>query len=186
MPRLDHATVSLLIGNDHYLAQFPVETRISPDPHSSLHAIRTQLEWFLGSAPECVDAMEGLLVTEEGELISPSEGLDAADIDSLMSWLKTNREVCKFGSKYSSEDVVAYDCISKSIVHKDGHHQLSLLWKNASVKSFDSMDIAKRRLESVKRRLKRDDMLKIKYTQEMQRVLDKGYAEVVLEEPLVC
>ena len=126
--------------------------------------------------------MEGLLVTEEGELISSSEGLDAADIDSLKSWLKTNCEVCKFGSKYSAENVVANDCMSKSIVHKDGHHQLSLLWKNASVKSFDSMDIAKRRLESVKRRLERDDMLKTKYTQEMQRVLDKGYAEVVPEE----
>ena len=42
--------------------------------------------------------------------------------------------------------------------------------------------MAKRRLESLKRRLERDDMLKIKYTQEMQRVLDKGYAEVVPEE----
>ena len=202
LPRLDHATVSLLIGNDHYLAQFPVETRISPDSHSSPHAIRTPLGWLLkgpnldtnvvspctnlllngGRAPECVEAMEGLLVTEEGELISPSEGLDAADIDSLMSWLKTNREVREFGSKYSAEDVVAYDCMSKSIVHKDGHYQLPLLWKNASVKLPDSLDMAKRRLESVKRRLERDDMLKIKYTQEMQRVLDKGYAEVVPEE----
>ena len=202
LPRLDHATVSLLIGNDHYLAQFPVETRISPDSYSSPHAIRTPLEWVLkgpnldtnvvspctnfllngGRAPECVDAMEGLLVTEEGELILPSEGLDAADIDSLMSWLKTNREVREFGSKYSAEDVVAYDCMSNSIVHKDGHYQLPLLWKNASVKLPDSLDMAKRRLESVKRRLERDDMLKIKYTQEMQRVLDKGYAEVVPEE----
>ena len=130
-----------------------------------------------GRAPECVDAMEGLLVTEEGKLISPSEGLDTANINSLMLWLKTNREVCKFGSEYSAEDVVAYDCISKSVIHKDGHYQLPLRWKNASVKLPDSLDMAKRRLESVKRRLERDNMLKIKYTQEMQRVLDKGYAE---------
>ena len=94
LPRLDHAMVSLLIGNDHYLAQFPVETCISPDPHLSPHAIRTLLGWLFkgpnldtnvvlpctnllfngGRAPECVDAMKGLLVTEEGELISPLEG----------------------------------------------------------------------------------------------------------------
>ena len=47
LPGLDYATVSLLIGNDHYLAQFPVETHISPDPHSSPHAIRTPLRWLL-------------------------------------------------------------------------------------------------------------------------------------------
>ena len=92
-----------------------------------------------GRAPECV-AMGDLLVTEEGEL-SPSEELDAADIDSLMSWLKTNREVREFESKYYAEDVVAYDCMSKSIVHKNGHYQIPLLWKNASVKLPDSMDI---------------------------------------------
>ena len=78
--------------------------------------------------------------------------------------------------------MVAYNCLSKSIVHKDGHSQLPLLWKNASVKLPDSLDIAKRRLESVKRRLEQDDVLKIKYTQEMQRVLDKSYAEVVPKE----
>ena len=38
-----------------------------------------------GCAPEYFDVMEGLLVTAEGELISPSEGIDAADVDSLMS-----------------------------------------------------------------------------------------------------
>ena len=65
---------------------------------------------------------------------------------------------------------------------KDGHYQLPLLWKNASIKLPDSLDMAKWRLESVKRRLEQDDMLKIKYMQEMQRVLDKGYAEVVPEE----
>ena len=81
-----------------------------------------------------------------------------------MSWLKMNREVCEFGSKCSTEDVVAYDCTSKSIVHKDGHYQLSLLWKNASVQLPDSMDMAKPRLESMKQRLERDDMFKIKYT----------------------
>ena len=90
-----------------------------------------------------------------------------------MSWLKTNREVRELGSKYSAEDVVTYDCMSKSIIHKDGHYQLSLLWKNAFVKLSDSLDMAKRRLESVKRRLERDDMLKIKYTQECKECSTK-------------
>ena len=37
LPRLNHATVFLLIGNDHYLTQFPVKTRISPVSQSSPH-----------------------------------------------------------------------------------------------------------------------------------------------------
>ena len=116
-----------------------------------------------GRDPECVDTMGGLLVTEEEDLISPTKGLVVANIYSLMSWFKTNREARKFGLKnHSAKNVVAYDCISKSIIFKNGDYQLPLLWKNVSVKFPNSIDMATWRLESVKRRLEREVMLKMK------------------------
>ena len=47
LPRIDKATMTLSIGNDNYLAQFPLETRLASNPESSPHAIRTPLGWVL-------------------------------------------------------------------------------------------------------------------------------------------
>ena len=47
LPRIDKATVTLLIGNDNYLAQFPLETKLASKSESSPDAIGTPLGWVL-------------------------------------------------------------------------------------------------------------------------------------------
>ena len=199
LPEIDGATVTLLIGNDNYLAHFPLETRV----HDSTElagplAIKTPLGWILkgpgnslgSSLSSCgnfllntnhmpLDSMDNVLVTEEGEVISPSRGISTLDVDNLMHWLKSNQEAQDFGLKYSAEDVVAYDCMNRNISFKDGHFELPLLWKDVSLKLPESLSVARKRLEGVKRRLLRDDGLKELYCQQVESVLEHGYAEEV-------
>ena len=66
-------------------------------------------------------------MTDEGEVIASSNGISSWEVNSLMSWLKGNQEAREFGMKYSGEDVVAYDCMKRSISFVEGHFELPLL-----------------------------------------------------------
>ena len=96
-----------------------------------------------------------------------------------MNWIKSNQEAQDFGIKYSAEDVVAYDCMNSNIAFKDGHFELPLLWKDVSVEFPESISMARKRLDAVKRRFLRDNGLKEMYCQQMESVLKHGYAEEV-------
>ena len=111
LPRIDKATVTLLIGNDSYLAQIPLETRLASNPKSSPHAIRTPLGWVLkgpslaagqssgdnsvsclpsqGRVPECIEALRDSIVTDEGDVCCSSRGIGVADVENLMTWLRS-------------------------------------------------------------------------------------------------
>ena len=195
----------MLIGNDNYLAQFPIETRIAdslelPGPL----AIKTPLGWVLKGSldsaigpglskvqsfllnrhhnPTSLDNMEDVLVTEEGDIIPSSNGISCWDVDNLMSWLKSNQEAREFGMKYSAEDVVAYECMQRSISFVEGHFELPLLWKDTSVVLPESLSMARKRLDRVWHRLLRDDNMREMYCKQMEAVLSHDYVEKVPEE----
>lgn len=201
LPRINNATVTLLIGNDHFMSHFPLETRMSPNP-AGPHGVKFPLGWVLkgadleaslqsdrssvcsfllnrAGAPNCLDNLENLLVTEEGQIFNPASGLDIADVSNLMSWLQTNEEIREFGLKYSAEDVIAYDLMRKNVRYDSGHYELPLLWKNAAVTLPESKAMAYNRLQGVKQKLLRDEELRKKYCEQMNKVLEKGYAERV-------
>ena len=119
------------------------------------------------------------MVTDDGEVFPLPFDFDTTNVDELMQWLKSNRELMEFGLKYSREDTVAYDLMSRSVCRIEGLYQLPLLWKNAAVTLPDSMQMAQNRLMGVKRRLQRVSQLKDKYQEQMDIALKKGYAERV-------
>ena len=129
-----------------------------------------------------MEALRDAIVTNEGDVYHPSSGLGAADVNNLMSRLKSNRQVQEFGMHYSAEDVVAYDLMNKSVTHVKGHFELPLLWKNDAVVLPDSLPMARKRLTSIKHRVARDSSLKDLYSKEMRIPLDEGYAEEVPKE----
>ena len=178
---------------------FPFETRTSHESSTAPLALRTPLGWIIKGPsntkrssvpyatmllngwhiPSAAEPLENLIVIEEGDIF-PSKTSDyCEDVDALMQWLQTNKEIKEFGIKYSREDIVAYDCMMKNVKLIDGHYQLPLLWKNASAQLPESMTMAAKRLDGVKRRLQRDSVLKNMYCLQMQTVLDQGYAEKV-------
>ena len=205
LPEVRGATVTLLIGNDNYLAQFPIETRIADSVElSGPLAIKTPLGWVLKGSldsaigpglskvqsfllnrhrnPTSLDNMEDVLVTEEGDIIPSSNGISCWDVDNLMSWLKSNQEAREFGMKYSAEDVVAYECMQRSISFVEGRFELPLLWKDTSVVLPESLSMARKRLDGVWRRLLRDDNMREMYCKQMESVLSHDYAEKVPED----
>ena len=88
LPRIENATVTLLIGNDHCPAHFPLETRLDPSVVTGPQAVKTPLVWIVKSptqtlclngipdqrpafllnysrVPDCVGAMRNALVSGE-------------------------------------------------------------------------------------------------------------------------
>jgi len=80
----------------------------------------------------------------------------------------------------SGEDHAAYDTLKSSVCVSDGHYQLPLLWKiGYSNQLSNNLDMAQRRLISLKRRLEKINELKSKYTDIINTYLAKGYARPV-------
>ena len=46
LPHIDQASVTLLISNDHYLAQFPLKTRVAQDPKIDLMQSKRPLNGY--------------------------------------------------------------------------------------------------------------------------------------------
>ena len=123
-------------------------------------------------------------MTDEGDVDCPSRGIGAADVENLMTWLRSNVQVQQFGTRYYAEDVVAYDLMNKACTQVGGHFQLPFLWRNDAAVLPESLNMAKKRLSALKQRLKRDSSLKEMYCKEMLTLLDKRYAEAVPSEQL--
>lgn len=62
----------------------------------------------------------------------------------------------------------------------NGHYQLPIPFKSNLPKTPDNLVLAKLSLHGLKRRLQRDEDLRQRYTEEMRKLVDKGYAEHVL------
>ena len=98
--------------------------------------------------------------------------------------LRDHKEILEFGFKYSMEDPIAYDIMCRKLQYRDGHYQLPLLWRNDAVKLPQSLGVALKRLDSLKRRLKKDLILHSRYSEQMQTMIDRGYAERVPDHEL--
>ena len=106
---VDDATVTLLMGNDNAIWQFPVEVRAARNPSKEPQAIRTTLGWilkgpkaasvlavrpvkpanlFLNSydIPADKGDLSSQLVTEDGEVFSSPFDFDATNVEDLMQW----------------------------------------------------------------------------------------------------
>ena len=69
--------------------------------------------------------------------------------------------------------------MERSVKLVNGHFQLPLLWRDKQTVLPDNRAVAQSRLESLKRRLIRDDQLHQLYAKTMQNYIDHNYAEPV-------
>ncbi len=61
----------------------------------------------------------------------------------------------------------------------DEHYQTAIPFKDVPVMMPNNREVAKRRLDSLKRRLRRDSVLREKYKHGIENLVKKGYAEPV-------
>ena len=66
--------------------------------------------------------------------------------------------------------------MTRNARYVNGHYQLPLLWKNDALKLPPSRDMALKRLDSLKKRLLKNPELREKYSLQMQKMIDSGYA----------
>ena len=82
----------------------------------------------------------------------------------------------------SLEDQRSYKIMKKSCRLVDGHYELPLLWRSLDQDLPNNKWIALRRLKSLGKKMKRDPILKKKYVEQVELMLEKGYAEMINEE----
>ena len=82
----------------------------------------------------------------------------------------------------SLEDQRSYKIMEESCRLIDGHYELPLSWRSLDQDLPNNKWIALRRLKSLGRKMKRDPILKKKYVELVELMLQKGYAERIDEE----
>ena len=194
---IENGLVTLHIGNDCAAVHCCLESRFSPNPEASPDAILTPLGWTLRGPllmgtqtkenatnflirglkwSSDVQPLEDIILTDEGEMFSTHFGTDFCDKENLIKALQDYKQILEFGFRYSLEVVIAYDTITRNLRYVNGHYQLSLLWKNNAVKLPPSRDMGLKRLDSLKKRLLKNPELQEKYSLQMQKMIDSGYA----------
>ena len=171
-PSTRNKSIGLLVGVDNVRAIMPLEYRYGPE--GGPDAIRTPLGWTIcGPLKHESDKATSMYVHLHETETAPGIGI-LSPIDSVRETeLKTNQ---------SSEDRIAYSRMKREIEHVDGHFQLPLLWREREPHLPDNRYIAEKRLLSLKRRLAKDEKLHKRYTEEIEKYVEEGYAEAVPDD----
>ena len=84
----------------------------------------------------------------------------------------------------SVEDRRVLDIWKQSKKLDEGRHSMAIPFKTEHLKLDDNRVMAEKRVESLRRRLNKDDDLRERYTKEIKKLLTKGYAEQFSEQQL--
>ncbi|XP_006812352.1 uncharacterized protein LOC102804307 [Saccoglossus kowalevskii] len=79
----------------------------------------------------------------------------------------------------SRDDLKAINIMKRSICFEDGHYQVAMPWKTDPQVLPNNKSMALKRLNSLKVRLEKDYILKVKYTKFMEGLVQDGYARKV-------
>ena len=165
--------IDILIGNDYYLELvLPERHQLAP----GLYALNTSLGWI-------VSGRTHVLPTEPSQMSTPSLlVIDGCQTESNVidkPQLERFWDLETIGimdSPHISDDETAQALFSKSVTFENGRYNVSWPWK-PDRELPDNYMLAKGRLTSLIRRLRRDpDMLK-RYDDVLQDQLTKGIIE---------
>ena len=179
---LQDAQVGILIGYNCPSLLMPKEVCPSPEDNSQApYAIRTDLGWSLmGGQPmnsnsvithNCVSYC---FRTKVKEIITP------AHVVNLM-----NQDAIRYQSDdlaLSVEDKRFLDRLSSRTDRIGKNYQFPLPFKEDFPSLPNNKELAEVRAQQLKRRLSRDAILKKQYTENIDNLLQKGYAERIKED----
>ena len=176
--------VDILIGQDNAEALIPLEVRRGKldEPF----AVKTVLGWSLhGNTIICSD-MCGLIRAGKVShrvvsnfIQSDSGKLDRIEdkVDAL--WRLDHEGFADPDRVMSCEDGQVLKFWDENVEFIDGHYKLPIPWKQG-VQVPDNLKLAQSRLRSLRHSLGKRGLLE-RYDAEIQKLLDKGYAETVVE-----
>ena len=180
--------VTILIGSDVPEALCPLEVRTGKIGQP--HAVRTLLGWTVmgplkgrrdeGAHVNFIHVDQSLGCTESVKGMDPIqlqlERLYNADFSECTADLKECLSV---------EDRRARSIMDSSVKMVGGHYEIALPWKCDTPYLPNNRSMAERRLQLLKRRLKRDPKLLESYKETMGDYLAKGHARrITTDEPV--
>ncbi|XP_050417733.2 uncharacterized protein LOC126831129 [Patella vulgata] len=162
--------VDLLIGNDNSVIFEPLEIRHSQN--NGPFAVRTKFGWLINGPfgknasqqRTCNFMRKDVELNQQFEQFCNYEFNDSID-DTLVTM--------------SREDSKALSVFEQSINLVDGHYEVSLPWKHDQLQLPNPRIMAEHRLMLLKRRFLKDAVLFEKYSEIINELLSKKYAEVV-------
>ena len=167
-----------LIGSDHYW-QLVTDKVIQGE--SGPTAIQTHLGWVL-SGPACGNTKQNSPARLPTSYVMYASTTHLSDSQPcLSSLLKSFWELESLGIKQDEPSV--YEDFMKTIEFRNGRYEVSLPWRSTHTKLPSNLDIAKRRLEGLLKRLHHHPEVQQEYHAVMQEQLRQGIIEKVVDEP---
>ena len=172
----------ILIGLDRADLLLPLEIRSDPDCENSLYATRTKMGWALCGPVDTVTPANLACQMSNGQVntcafVTP-ETLEN-QVENL--W---HIEVDESRDKVMSpSDERVYELWEQNTEFKDGHYHIPIPFKESPLKFPDNLGMAKKRLLLQNKRLEKANLTE-KYSDGIQNLLDKRYAERVPEDEI--
>ncbi|CAK1552938.1 unnamed protein product [Leptosia nina] len=165
-----HAIPEILIGQDNWHLLISSETRkgARQQPVASL----TQLGWVLhGSHTRSL----GQKVHHVVDFNSSDNRMD----EQLKQFFAIDSLTIMPKRPYNDpEDMALNQLKQHTRQREDGYFETTLIWRNDNKPEMpENYETALKRLRGIEKKLDRDPLLKSKYGEQMQALIDKGYAE---------
>lgn len=189
IPAVNIKKVSVLIGKDVSDAHEVFEVRKSNKPDSQLQAQRGPLGWVItGTILNSLNQRELSVnfITCDRKLHDQVENFWKVEEFGTRRACKPEIEkgaVAKHRNhNLSREDMRAEDILEKTTKLTDGHYETGLLWQRDDVQLPNNRKQAEMRLQSLKRKFRRDPSLEKKYRATMDDYIAKGYGRKLAPE----
>lgn len=176
----NNARPTILIGLDHQHLIVARELRAGKNDHD-LMATRTRLGWLVHGDLrerklvyqickqncECREGMKGLSLLVEEYFSTENIGVQV---------VKRHLE--------SLEDQRANKVLEQTLRHLGDKFECGLLWRSEDIHLPESYSMALRRLQSIERKMARDETFKLAYTKKITELFTKGYARKLSQEEI--
>jgi hypothetical protein len=179
LPCID-SDIGILIGNNVPGAWTPLELRTGP--LSSPHAARSILGWIVWnvvrnypSGDISVNRAEVTAILEAEELHQLSQIYQKSVNLDFPEKLTDERK------EHSVEDKRFLAKMESSLRLVDGHYEMPLPFRSDDIKLPNNKMQAVHRLTSLQRKLQKNQQFRTDYTEFMDKIISKGYAELVPE-----
>ena len=181
------SVIDLLIGQDNAEALIPLE--VCKGNVNEPFGVRTALGWSVhgntgNRADICGLVRSGKISHRVVSNFIETDKLDVSQLDRIEDkvdrlWRLDHDDYAGVDRSVSCEDDQVLKLWDECIEYVDGHYVLPIPWKD-DVEIPCNYEVASSRLRSLVRSLERQDKLGV-YDAEIQKLLTKGYAEVVPE-----
>ena len=174
IPEFCSGPVELLIGQDSSALFAPEDIRRGRigEPF----ALQTPLGWAINGPIN----PEGQRQHSSHFVQIDKQALLNKDLKTLWDIEDANKE----DVGWSRNDESVMNIWNESVKVEEGHYIMKIPFKHATPKLPNNRSLAEKRLSTLNRRLAKDEKLKVRYAEEIHKLLKEGYAEQVPMEEI--